>query len=253
MKTKELAAFLFSTAFWLSTGSFAKATTPDEIALVVSWPATNSAEAVTFTIPGEYLHRSTTFLNKDGTVKSFAVLFELSGLKPLQDRSWLKEKKGTQQYEAFMKQWQGRFAMDVHQFSTGNGTGSVTEGWRRQTGAGSGYYRDGSIAGLDRYSTSVCIDHRFKSEALAKAVALKGADDPSPPGCIINRQWSILVSPVNTPNDEAAAIVCMTTGCKMFFDAVGRRASIGIDHKDIKRWSKIKKAGQSLARRFLTY
>lgn len=249
---KQLATLTFISLAWLSSVGGASASSPEKADFVVSWPAKSSAAAVTFNIPREYLHESTTFLNKDGTVKSFAVLFELPGPKPLKARPFLKGKKGTPQYEAFMRRWQGRFAMDVSQ--AGSSGGAIAQSMRRQMkNSAAGYYRDGAVAGLERYSRTVCLDTRFKNEALAKAVANKGADDKSPPGCVMNRRSIVLISPESNGAADQVGIDCMTTGCKMYFDAVGRSASIGIAHKDIKNWSRIKKAGQGLAQKFVAY
>lgn len=252
MRAKQLfnAALIAATGILL--GSTASAATRDEPDLVVSWPAASNAQAVTFTIPGEYLHRGTTLVDKDGNVQSFAVLFELRGLKPLQERPWLKGQKGTPKYEAFMRRWQGRFAMDVSQTSTG-GTAVMHSMRREMRNPAAGYLRDGTVAGLERYSRTACLDKRLKNAALEKAVALKGADDQSPAGCIMNRRSVVLIPPENTPGSEALGIRCMSTGCMMDFNAVGRTATIRFDHKDLKNWSKIKKAGQSLAQRFITY
>lgn len=225
----------------------------DAVTYLVEWPEHNfsGAKPIRFSVPREYLHEGTTFLNEDGSVKSFAVIFELPGPTPIKERPWLKGKKGTPEHESFMKRWQGRFAMDIMQ--TGSGGSAIRESMRREmSNPAAGYFRDGSVAGLERYSGHACLDKRFKNDALAKAIANKPADDHSPSNCMMNRKSIVLISPESVGPDDAVAMRCMSTGCKMSFDVVGRTGYIRLAHKDIENWMRIVAAGKKLAKRFAT-
>lgn len=251
--TRSLCILLYVTLGTVALVSKSLASEVDEVTYVIEWPEHKytGAKPIRFSVPREYLHEGTTFLNEDGSVKSFAVIFELPGPAPIKERQWLKGKKGTPEYEQFMKRWQGRFSMEIRQ--TGYGGSAARESMRREmSNPAAGYSRDGSIAGLERYSSLACLDKRFKNDALDKAIANKPTDDNAPPGCMMDRRFIVLISPENIGPEDAIAMRCMSTGCKLSFDVLGRTGYIRLAHKDIESWPKIVSAGKGLARRFAT-
>ena len=142
--------------------------------------------------------------------------------------------------------------MDVERSTTG---GYSTREWmRRSASASSIIMRDGFFAGLERYSTRNCYDDSYlKINADArKFLAGKPKDDMSPLSCRFNRRSAYLVSPDHiTTDDEGVAMNCMTTGCKLYLNAEGRRVSMGIAHEDIENWEEISSAARKLIRSFV--
>lgn len=220
--------------------------------LEVSWPASEHRGAITFQIPEEYLHAGTTWRNKDGSIKSFAIQFELPGPIPVQDRPWLKGKKGTPEYEEFMKTWQGRFSMDIEPVLVGGF--AHRDGMRRQALKSDQMRIDTSVYGLERYSTLECFSKQdIEKDALSQRfIANKEEDDFSPKGCRLDRRWAVLVSPgeVNK-DDEGVAIRCMSTGCKAYFSVAGCGVSMGISHKDIENWPAVIEPARNLIKSFI--
>jgi Ca2+-binding RTX toxin-like protein len=68
--------------------------------------------AVTFRIPREYV-RFQTVLSKNGQIYQVPLQIELPGPTPFQDRPWLEGKKGTPEWDEFMKGWIGKFIVTV--------------------------------------------------------------------------------------------------------------------------------------------
>jgi hypothetical protein len=225
-----------------------------EADLVVSWPenAGGRNPAITFRVPGEYLHRSTTWVEKDGSIKSFAVMFELPGPIPPKERPWLRGKRGTPEYEEFMKTWQGKFSADVGRNSAG-GLGT-REMMRKRALSSSRYIRDVDYAGLERYSWMVCYEDSYLALHVKAREFLAGkeGDDRSPDNCRLDRRIvSLMSSPKVTADEEGVAIDCLNTGCKAYFEVKGRGVSMGIAHRDIENWSRIVESARHLIGSFV--
>lgn len=217
----------------------------------VSWPANKNRGAVTFLIPEEYIHVSTTWRNKGGAVKSFAIQFELPGPVPVQSHSGLKGKKGTLEYEKFMKSWQGRFSMDIEPALVG-GEG-FRRSMRRQASQSDTMQADTDVSGLDRYSTLECFSEKDLSKREVKEfISGKDSDDGSPANCRLDRRWVVLVSPKEiNKDDEGVGIRCSSTGCKAYFSVEGCGVSMGISHKDIENWPVIIEPARALVKGFI--
>jgi hypothetical protein len=257
--TSGLLAILCASVTQFATPSFAidisnkTQREPKQPDLIVSWPGhPGGRAAITFRIPREYLHQGTTWVEKDGSIKSFAVQFELPGPIPVQDRPWLKGKKGTPEYEKFMQTWQGRFSMDVGRHTAGGY--SVRASMRKNALSSSQLVRDTDIAGLERYSNQVCYEQPYlqEHEPVRNFLAGKEQDDLSPMNCRLDRRWADLFSPPEiTADDQGVAIKCMSTGCKAYFNAGGRGIAMGISHKDIENWPRIIEPARRLVNSFI--
>lgn len=234
--------------------------------LEIHWPERpihkGTQPAITLRIPKEYLHEGTTWLDEKGKIKSVAILFELPGPMPWQERPWLKGKKGTPEYEEFMKTWLGKFSMDVKP----EGRGYESRMWyrpadcaeKRKQGKIHGscldrYMRDADIAGLERYSTKRCYTpEHLMNPPMKKYLDEKPADDPSPSNCRLDRLWTVVVSPPEITNDEeGVAIECMSAGCWAHFSISAVSMSMAINHKDIPRWKEIVEPARGLVRSFI--
>lgn len=98
------------------------------------------------------------------------------------------------------------------------------------------YLRDGEVGGLRRYSKLYCYSvHQQREPHYARILEHKRTDDPSPTGCVVNRDLAMYVSAPG--NDDWVLIECRAYGiCDAYFQAGRREARTSIWIDDVQRW-----------------
>ena len=211
--------------------------------------------AVTMRIPREYV-RFQTVLSKNGQIYQVPLQIELPGPTPWQERSWLKGKKGTPEWDEFMKGWIGKFIVVV---GTGSGLG------------GRGYFlnsinpmnphgrkdmvADGEAFGLVRYSSKRCYMAEDLQQPQLKAFRdAKPADDPLPePNCRLDRREAEYFSPaVMTDPEMVVYISCADASCEASFDFAGIGGSVGFRQDLLSRWTDIVNPIREMLRGFIS-
>jgi hypothetical protein len=210
--------------------------------------------AVTMRIPREYV-RFQTVLSKNGQIYQVPLQIELPGPTPWQDRSWLKGKKGTPEWDEFMKGWIGKFIVVV---GTGSGLG------------GRGYFlnsinpknvqrrtdmvADGEAYGLVRYSPKRCYTPEDLEQTHLKAfLDAKPTDDPAPEAhCRVDRRWAEYFSPLPIEESErVVSINCLQDTCNTSFDFEDIGATLYIRGPKLERWPEIVNPTRELLRSFI--
>lgn len=209
--------------------------------LIVNWPARKRDsndqvnDAVTFRIPSEYVIEGTTLTDKDG-IHRLAIMFELPGPQPPQERPWLIGKQESNEYKEFMKTWSGNFIVAIgrDQYFGYN----YRKAGRQMVQEIGSHVRDTDFFGLERYSLKSCFDPKemLKPEVITY-LKLKESDDSSEANCRLDRRFVELISPPTVVrNDEGIFIRCVTTGCSMSFPIEGRGAKMAIPMKSLEKW-----------------
>jgi hypothetical protein len=92
---------------------------------------------------------------------------------------------------------------------------------------------DGQVGGLQRYSRMYCPDPASLPQR--GQLAQREADDPSPPGCYLNRQGSYLSNSVQDDQGEQAIEVrCLSGHCEMSLQVRGRTVFTNINPKQLR-------------------
>jgi hypothetical protein len=103
----------------------------------------------------------------------------------------------------------------------------------------SGFLSDGEVGGLRRYSRLVCVPAAQRNEPASKQM-LDGKleDDPSPAGCVVDRDIALYLSPVHSGSDDWVFIECRSYGmCTARFEAARREAQVQMWAADVERWT----------------
>lgn len=234
---------------------------PGETHLTFTYPEIPAAgsfkgrPAVTFRIPREYV-RFQAVLGKNGQIYQVPLQIELPGPMPWQDRPWLKGKKGTPEWEEFMKGWIGKFIVDL---GAGSGMGgrdrflnsiNPTDPHRSKD-----MVADGEAYGLVRYSPKRCLtDEHIKDPQLKGFLDAKPADDPAPEAnCRLSRQSAVYFSPLNvTEADQVVIVRCSESGCRFGLEVIdGIGASLHVSSDHLPRWPEIVNPARELLRSFI--
>jgi hypothetical protein len=234
---------------------------PGETHLTFTFPELPAAgsfkgrPAVTFRIPRDYV-RFQTVLSKNGQIYQVPLQIELPGPTPWQDRPWLKGKKGTPEWDEFMKGWIGKFIVTV---GTGSGLGGRSN-IRNSINPNNVHRRtdlvaDGEAYGLVRYSPKRCYSDEHLKDPQHKAfLDAKPVDDPTHEvNCRLSRRWAEYFSPLDMTNaEQVVAVHCMGTGCGVGFDVIdGVGASLNIRPDKLDRWPEIVNPTRELLRSFI--
>jgi hypothetical protein len=215
--------------------------------------------AMTLRVPREYVWFAN-ILSKNGSVEQLPLQIELPGPTPWQDRPWLKGKKGTPEYDEFMKTWGGRFIATV---GTGSGVGgrhlfldALNSEGRKQDGGSSSFVADGEFYGLVRYTPLRCYSAKDLEEPYSKAfLESKPTDDPRPePNCRLNRGSAAYFSPATVTNaDEVVFIRCnsVQSDCHASFDLEQQGITTYFGHEKVSRWAEIINSTRALVRSFI--
>jgi hypothetical protein len=99
-----------------------------------------------------------------------------------------------------------------------------------------GYLLDGEIGGLRRFSKLYCYSAYQRTEQQHKQILEhKQRDDPSPPGCVVDRDLALYVSPPDA--SDWVLIECHALGnCDASFQAGQREARLSLWAYDVERW-----------------
>lgn len=236
---------------------------PGETHLSFTFPAIPAAgsfegrPAVSFRIPREYV-RFHTVLSKNGQIYQVPLQIELPGPTPWQERPWLKDKKGTPEWDEFMKGWIGKFIVELGSGSGVGGRGRFLNSISpKNTFRRTDMVADGEAYGLVRYSPKRCYtDEHLKDPQLKAFLEAKPADDPMrETNCRVDRQWAEYFSPLAVTNAaEVVAVHCMGTGCGVGFEVVdGIGASLNIRPGTLDRWPEIVNPTRELLRSFILH
>ena len=234
--------------------------------LTVHWPDNPHSEAqraITFKIPREYVHQSTTFMDEKG-IKSIAIMFELPNATPWQDRPWLDRMKGTPEYAEFKKTWHGKFTMDIERthavlYESRMGTREMLQreafSVEQSDTTSTASLRLADQFGLERYTNVSCYGPetlRNRPEIL-KHLKVKLIEDSTPANCAIDDiHWMTLLSPPEvTTEDGAVFISCMGSGCYAYFSIQGRGIRMGLSYNDLARWREFTQPARQLANKFI--
>ena len=261
-------AFLVIAKNWLDrptdTSLRAKQNLTDPF-LTVHWPDNPHSEAqraITFKIPREYVHQSTTFMDEKG-VKSIAIMFELPNATPWQDRPWLDRIKGTPEYAEFKKTWHGKFTMDIERthavlYESRMGTRetlqSRTFSIEQSDTTSTASLRLVDQFGLERYTDVSCYGPETLQDSLDKRKHRKKLpEDSTPANCaIVDIRWMILLSPPEVTTEDGAVLIrCMGGGCYAYFSIQGRGIRMGLSYNDLARWREFTQPARQLAKKFI--
>ena len=234
---------------------------PSETHLTFTFPEIPAAgsfkgrPAVTFRIPREYV-RFQTVLSKNGQIYQVPLQIELPGPTPWQDRPWLKDKKGTPEWDEFMKGWIGKFIVTL---GSGSGVGGRTyflnsidpKNVFRRTDM----VADGEAYGLVRYSPKRCYtDEHLKDPQLKAFLEAKPADDPmQEANCRLDRRGAVYFSPLSIADPEKVVhINCTPTGCFVNFTFDGSEgANFHFRSEHLTRWPELVNPNRELLRSFI--
>jgi hypothetical protein len=206
--------------------------------LIVRWPARGAGDRpVAFKVPREYLVQERPVIkNEAGDIEAIYLTLampEATAWQPMTPRvsnsdsperraEWERHTR-TRKFVVLSRELRGGLAW----------RDSVR---RRGQGGTPGYGRDGTVAGLERYSPTACRNgpHHFANQQFLDA---KPADDPSPLNCRLDRRAALLASPPEvTADNEGVAVWCSSTSCTVFFVSGRRGTEISLDHDDLPRW-----------------
>lgn len=211
---------------------------------------------MTLRVPREYVWFEN-ILRKNGRFAQVPLEVQLPG--PMSTPS-LEAKKGTQEYENYMKNRLGRFIVDL---GTGSGVGgraqflhALKSGARKQDGSYASVVYDGEVYGLVRYSPFRCYFAKDLEEPNSKKfIESKPADDPRPePNCRLNRGSAIYFSPSSvTSADEIVFIECssVTRNCEADFDLGRHGMNMNFNQDQLARWAEIVGPTRDLIRSFI--
>jgi hypothetical protein len=215
--------------------------------------------AMTLRIPREYVWFENV-LSRNGYAETVPLRIELPGPMPWQERPSLNGKKGTPEYDEFMKGWIGKFIVTV---GSGSGNGgrklflhALGSGEKKQDGSSGSVVLDGEIYGLVRYSPVKCFSaEHLKQPNLKAFLDAKPPDDPRPePNCRLDRGSATYFSPAAVTNaDEVVFIECRSTqnNCRVNFDFERHGISTDFDHAKVPRWAEIVNPTRELVRSFI--
>lgn len=209
--------------------------------LLVQWPArktdsqNDDNDAVTFRVPREYVSESTTLTDKEGIYR-LAILFELPGPQPAQERPWLKGKQGTDEYKEFMKTWGGKFVVAVRRdYYFGYNHRMASKRMVESIGL---KVRDTDFMGLERYSLKRCFEPKeMHTPDVISYLNEKEKDDLSAANCRLDRRIVELISPPSVIGDEEGVFInCAMTGCSINFSVERRGIEMGISMTRLEQW-----------------
>lgn len=233
---------------------------PGETHLTFTFPELPAAgsfkgrPAVTFRIPREYV-RFQGVLSKNGQIYEVPLQIELPGSTPWQDRPWLKDKKGTPEWDEFMKGWIGKFIVTV---GAGSGVGgrdlflnsiSPKNVFRRVD-----MTADGEAYGLVRYAPKRCYtDEHLKDPQIKAFLDAKPADDPThEANCRLSRRSAEYFSPLSITDPERVVYIsCADASCHVNFNLAGRGASMSFRQEQLSRWPEIVNPARELLHSFI--
>ena len=220
-------------------------------------PAMGSFEgrhAVTFHIPREYV-RFQGVLSNNGQIYQVPLHIELPGSTPWRDRPWLKEKKGTPEWDEFMRGWIGKFIVNVGAGSGVGGRGRFLNSINNENEfLRTDLVADGEAYGLVRYSPKRCYTAEHLADPQLKAfLASKPADDPTPEAnCRLSRKSAIYFSPRSITDPERVVFFrCADTSCHASFDFSGRGATMRFGQDQLGRWPDIVNPARELLHSFI--
>lgn len=113
---------------------------------------------------------------------------------------------------------------------------------------------DGEVYGLLRYSPVRCYGRRdLKNEQLARFLSEKASDDPvREPNCRVDRAWSEYFSRLTEEVvDDVIYVLCMSTGCHLYFSVERVSASVYLPHDELEFWQRIVNPSRDLLRTFI--
>jgi hypothetical protein len=215
--------------------------------------------AMTFRVPREYVDLGHVLRN-GGQIKQVPLDIELPGPTPWQSRPWLKDKKGTPEYEEFMKGWIGKFIVTLGSGSGDGGRelflGSQLAKIAESPSSTQGMLQDGSAYGLVRYSPIRCYTpEHLKDPSLKRFLESKPADDPMhQSNCRVDRGSAVYFSPPTVTNsDEVVFIECHspTADCSVSFDLERQGISTQFGYEKLARWTEIVTPTRDLIRSFI--
>ncbi|MDP2015593.1 hypothetical protein [Hydrogenophaga sp.] len=210
--------------------------------------------AVTFRIPREYV-RFQTVLSKNGQIYQVPLQIELPGPTPWKDRPWLKGKKGTPEWDEFMKGWIGKFIVTVGSGSGVGGRGLFLNSINHKSVLlRTDLVADGEAYGLVRYSPKRCYTDEHLKDSQHKAfLEAKPADDPTPEAnCRLSRKSAVYFSPISITDPEQVIFMrCADASCDASFNFAGRGASMGFRQEQLSRWPDIINPTRKLLHSFI--
>lgn len=231
-----------------------------ETHLTVTFPAIPPSDsfvgrpALTMRIPREYV-RFKTVLSKNGQIYQVPLQIELPGPTPWQERPWLKGKKGTPEWDEFMKGWIGKFIVDVGSGSGVGGRGRFLNSINHENALlRTDLVADGEAYGLVRYSPKRCYtDEDLKDPQLKAFLDAKPADDPvHEANCRLDRRGAVYFSPRSiTDPEQVIFISCADASCDANFNFAGRGASMGFRQEQLSRWPAIVNPARELLHSFI--
>lgn len=210
--------------------------------------------AVTFRIPREYV-RFQGVLSKNGQIYQVPLQIELPGPTPWQDRPWLAGKKGTPEWDEFMKGWIGKFIVTV---GSGSGVGGrdlfVNSIDHKSVFFRTDLVADGEAYRLVRYSPKRCYtEEHLKDPKLKAFLDAKPADDPvHEVNCRLDRRGAVYFSPLTiTDPEQVIFISCADASCHANFNFSGRGASMSFRQEKLSRWPDIVNPVRELLHSFI--
>lgn len=210
--------------------------------------------AVTFRIPREYV-RFQGVLSKNGQIYQVPLQIELPGPTPWQDRPWLAGKKGTPEWDEFMKGWIGKFIVTVGSGSGVGGRGIFLNSINHENVfLRTDMVADGEAYGLVRYSPKRCYtDEHLKDLQLKAFLDAKPADDPVPEAnCRLSRQSAEYFSRLSIDDSEhVVSISCLQNTCNTSFDFAEIGATLHIRGDKLDRWPDIVNPTRDLLHSFI--
>lgn len=210
--------------------------------------------AMTMRIPREYV-RFQTVLSKHGQIYQVPLQIELPGPTPWQERPWLKGKKGTPEWDEFMKGWIGKFIVTVGSGSGVGGRGLFLNSINHEnTLLRTDLLADGEAYGLVRYSPKRCYtDEDLKDPQLKAFLDAKPADDRAhEANCRLERRAAVYFSPLSITDPEKVIFIrCADASCHASFDFSGTGAAMSFRQDRLNRWPEIIGPARELLHSFI--
>ena len=200
--------------------------------LVFTWPAVRDERpALTFRIPRDDVDLSISPTWTDsGQIRTFFVKMKWPSNGVLvREMSSARRDTGTASRPPTNKRpWQG-----VELFRALNDSQQRRERYALWAYKCDTCVLDGQIGGLQRYSRMYCPDP--KSLPQRGQLAQREADDPSPPGCYLNRQGSYLSNSVqDDQGEQAIEVECRSGFCQMSLQVRGITVFTNINPKQLR-------------------
>ena len=115
-----------------------------------------------------------------------------------------------------------------------------------------GYILDGEVGGLRRFSSLHCISADEQTKQHNKQILEnKQRDDPSPKGCVVDRELALYVSPPDA--SDWVFIKCHSLGnCDVSFQAGQRKVWLSLWAYDVERWRETVNPVRAIVDSFVT-